>query len=140
MKLAKQQKEMYSLESEQSVLGSLLVKNDCFDEVSAIIHTEDFYIVHHKIIFNAISSLLHQGQPVDILTLEQKLKEEKNFQENGTLAYIAELVKNTPSATNAKLTLNSFQNTAAADNYIVWGSILLITRKNIVLYQNLTIF
>ncbi|HII3839955.1 TPA: replicative DNA helicase [Pasteurella multocida] len=102
MKLAKQQKEMYSLESEQSVLGSLLVKNDCFDEVSAIIHTEDFYIVHHKIIFNAISSLLHQGQPVDILTLEQKLKEEKNFQENGTLAYIAELVKNTPSAANAK--------------------------------------
>lgn len=104
MKEAKQSKpDMYSLESEQAVLGALLIKNDCFDEVSNIVQATDFYTVHHQIIFKAIFSLLSQGQAVDILTLEQKLKEAKNFQENtGILAYIAELVKNTPSAANAK--------------------------------------
>ena len=104
MKEAKQSKpDMYSLESEQAVLGALLIKNDCFDEVSNIVQATDFYTVHHQIIFKAIFSLLSQGQAVDILTLEQKLKEAKNFQENtGILAYIAELVKNTQSAANAK--------------------------------------
>ena len=98
-----QKPNMYSLESEQAVLGSLLVKNDCFDEVSSIIQAEDFYTVHHQIIYKAIASLLNQGQAADILTLEQKLKEAKNFQENiGIVAYIAELIKNTPSAANAK--------------------------------------
>ena len=74
-----QKPNMYSLESEQAVLGSLLVKNDCFDEVSSIIQAEDFYTVHHQIIYKAIASLLNQGQAADILTLEQKLKEVKNF-------------------------------------------------------------
>lgn len=37
-----QKPNMYSLESEQAVLGALLVKNDCFDEVSSIIQAEDF--------------------------------------------------------------------------------------------------
>lgn len=91
---------IYSPESEQAVLGSLLLRNDCFDEVQEIIQASDFYVVHHQMIYKAISALLNRGQSVDLLILEQQLKEAQCLAEVGGLAYLAELSKNTPSAAN----------------------------------------
>ena len=97
------QKAIYSLESEQAVLGSLLLKNDCFDEITGLLQAEDFYPWGHQCIFKAIATLLSKGQSADLITVEQELKKIEYAKDNdGTFAYIAEIAHTTPSVANIK--------------------------------------
>ncbi|WP_392562220.1 replicative DNA helicase [Orbus sturtevantii] len=90
----------YSIEVEQSVLGSLLINNDQIDN-AADLAIDDFQKPQHKIIFNAIKLLIDQGKSADIVTVSESLTDVQLTQCGG-LAYIAELSKNTPSTLNFK--------------------------------------
>ncbi|WP_281279616.1 DnaB-like helicase N-terminal domain-containing protein, partial [Actinobacillus porcinus] len=81
--------ENYSMEAECAVIGSLLLDNELWDEVSPIISTQNFYFAAHKIIFTTITKMLSANTPVDLLTLERTLQEEKKLNEVGGLAYLA---------------------------------------------------
>ncbi|MBN6077304.1 replicative DNA helicase [Aggregatibacter actinomycetemcomitans] len=90
---------VYSAEAEAAVLGSLIIKNDTFDEISTLVCADDFFSYIHKIIFEGIVHLLQLGKPVDILTLEQHFKDKELIDEFG-FAYLAQIVDTTPSAAN----------------------------------------
>ena len=90
---------VYSAEAEAAVLGSLIIKNDTFDEISTLVCADDFFNYIHKIIFEGIVHLLQLGKPVDILTLEQYFKDKELIDEFG-FAYLAQIVDTTPSAAN----------------------------------------
>ena len=59
-----------SIDSEQSVLGGLLLHNDSWDRVVNIVSTNDFYQASHRIIYDAIVTLLEHDKPADILTVK----------------------------------------------------------------------
>ncbi|HBW06621.1 MAG TPA: replicative DNA helicase, partial [Gammaproteobacteria bacterium] len=63
-----------SLESEQSVLGGLLLHNEAWEQVADALTADDFYNASHRLIFNAISLLLEHDNPADILTVKERLK------------------------------------------------------------------
>lgn len=90
----------YSLDVEQSVLGSLLINNNQIDN-AVDISVDDFHLPQHQIIFNAIKTLIDQGKVADIVTVSESLTEAQLTQCGG-LAYLAELSKNTPSSLNFK--------------------------------------
>lgn len=89
-----------SVEAEGAIIGGLLLDNATFDEIATIVTADDFYLMQHKAFFEAVSHLLQMNVPVDILTLEQYLKDKKLMQELGGFAYLGQIVKNTPSAAN----------------------------------------
>ena len=89
-----------SVEAEGAIIGGLLLDNAMFDEIATIVTADDFYLMQHKAFFEAVSHLLQMNIPVDILTLEQYLKDKKLMQELGGFAYLGQIVKNTPSAAN----------------------------------------
>ena len=89
-----------SVEAEGAIIGGLLLDNAMFDEIATIVTADDFYLMQHKAFFEAVSYLLQMNVPVDILTLEQYLKDKKLMQELGGFAYLGQIVKNTPSAAN----------------------------------------
>jgi replicative DNA helicase len=89
-----------SIEAEQGVLGSLLLGFP-FDEVSAVLHGDDFYQPQHRLIFIAVGNLAAQGSKADIITVSERLDAKNRLSEAGGLAYLAELAKNTPSVSNA---------------------------------------
>jgi len=62
-----------SIDSEQSVLGGLLLHNDSWDKVVNIISTNDFYQASHRIIYEAIVTLLEHDKPADILTVKEQV-------------------------------------------------------------------
>ena len=62
-----------SVESEQSVLGGLLIHNDSWDQVADLVIETDFYEPNNKIIFSAISTLINHEKPADILTVKEQL-------------------------------------------------------------------
>jgi replicative DNA helicase len=89
-----------SLDSEQSVLGGLLLHNDAWDQVADIVTQVDFYNAAHQIIFEAISTLLQHDQPADILTVKEQVKKMGNEDTIGGFTYLAQIAENTPSISN----------------------------------------
>ena len=67
-----------NIEAEQSVIGSILVTNEIFDEISLIISNTNFYDPMHQKIYNAIESLIYKGMLANPITLKNYFKDEKD--------------------------------------------------------------
>ena len=67
-----------NIEAEQSVIGSILVSNEIFDEISTIISSANFYDPMHEKIFSAIESLIYKGMLANPITLKSYFKDEKD--------------------------------------------------------------
>ncbi|WP_435633395.1 replicative DNA helicase [Carnimonas bestiolae] len=89
----------HSIEAEQSVIGGLMLDNSCWDEVHELVTPDAFYRTEHRQIFKAMESLLGGQQPVDVVTVSEKLGDD-TLEKVGGLAYLAELARNTPSTSN----------------------------------------
>ncbi len=90
----------HSLEAEQSVLGGLMLEEAAWDKIADVLTAEDFYRHDHRLIFQAISELVANQQPVDVVTVSEHLESQGRLEEAGGLAYLGALAKNTPSAAN----------------------------------------
>lgn len=90
----------HSVEAEQSVLGGLMLDNDRWDDVATQISAQDFFISAHRTIYSHMQTLVEQGNPIDLITLNESLEQQEQLEQVGGFAYLAELSKNTPSAAN----------------------------------------
>ena len=64
------------MESEQSILGSILLDKDAIITVSETINPDDFYKEAHKIIYEAMIKLSNKSEPIDLITLTEELKKQ----------------------------------------------------------------
>ena len=67
-----------NIEAEQSVIGSILLTNEIFDEVSLIISNKNFYDTVHKKIFEALEKLIYGGLLANPITLKNYFEKEKD--------------------------------------------------------------
>lgn len=91
-----------SLEAEQSVIGSVILDRDAILTASEILTKEDFYHQQYGILFEAVTELFNSGQPVDLVTLQNKLKEKNVPPEISSLEYMGGLVTAVPTSANVK--------------------------------------
>ncbi len=89
-----------NLEAEQSVLGSILLKDNVFGNVLEIIQPEDFYSPAHRIIYDSMITLFEKNDPHDIITLTNHLKDQNRLDEVGGAAYLASLTSIVPVTAN----------------------------------------
>ncbi|MWJ27588.1 replicative DNA helicase [Halomonas sp. ZH2S] len=92
----------HSLEAEQSVLGGLMLDNQAWDNVSDRLVADDFYRYEHRLVFNVMTYMAEAGQPLDVVTLSEALEARDQLDTVGGLAFLAELARNTPSASNIR--------------------------------------
>lgn len=96
----------HSTEAEQSVLGGLMLsipgKDSAWDLVSDVITPSDFYRADHRILFEAMAGLVAAEQPIDVITVAEKLQGIGELERVGGLPYLAELAENTPSVSNIR--------------------------------------
>ncbi|MGY4674326.1 replicative DNA helicase [Ursidibacter arcticus] len=90
----------HSLEAEQAVLGAIMLNNEQWDNVAERVQSTDFYNYAHKLIYEQMIELVRNHQPIDLITLDQALKNKGILEDIGGFAYLAELSKNTPSVAN----------------------------------------
>lgn len=95
-----------SLEAEQSVIGSMIMDQDAIVTAMEILLQEDFYHKQYGILFDAMIELYSSGQPVDLVTLQNKLKEKDVPQEVSSLEFVGELVRAVPTSANVKYYCN----------------------------------
>ena len=67
-----------NIEAEQSVIGSILVSNEIFDDISTIISNSNFYDPMHQKIFSAIENLIYKGMLANPITLKNYFENEKD--------------------------------------------------------------
>ena len=67
-----------NIEAEQSVIGSILVTNEIFDEINTIISSNNFYDPMHEKIYNAIENLIYKGMLANPITLKNYFEKEKD--------------------------------------------------------------
>ena len=82
------------------MLGGLMLDNDRMDEILSIVRADDFYRSAHRIVFDAISTLSSDNEPVDVVTVSEWLDNADQLQGAGGLAYLVSLVQNTPNTGN----------------------------------------
>jgi replicative DNA helicase len=98
-----QKKMPYSLDAEQSVLGSIIIDPECFDDVAQIVKVDDFYLEIHREIYSAMMDFKMQSKPVDVITLVNSLVSNGVYEDEGSArAYIKLLVDIIPSSANVK--------------------------------------
>jgi replicative DNA helicase len=100
--LARIKMQPHSLEAEQSVLGGLLLSADGWDSVAEEVTAPDFYRPGHRLIFRQIHILAEALEPIDVITVADKLEASGDLEAAGGLSYLAELAQNTPSASNIR--------------------------------------
>jgi replicative DNA helicase len=100
--IARIKMQPHSLEAEQSVLGGLLLSADGWDSVAESVIASDFYRPDHRLIFRQIAKMADALEPVDVITLADKLQASGDLEAAGGLPYLAELAQNTPSASNIR--------------------------------------
>ena len=88
-----------SLEAEQSVLGAILIDNDSANFLTDLT-PNDFFSDKNGLIFKTAMSMISDGLPVDVITLDAELGKRGLSEETGGLAYLIDLQQNTPSAAN----------------------------------------
>lgn len=91
-----------SIPSEQAVLGSIMLRKEAMHEVEGVISPDSFYVEKNKKIFKAMLDLSLKNEPIDMLSLSTKLKEQKLLEQIGGNQYLAEIVNTVPSSTNVK--------------------------------------
>ena len=82
-----------NIEAEQSVIGSILVSNDIFDDVSPIINYTKFYDPIHQKIFLAIENLISKGMLANPITLKNYFENDKNLIELEGHEYLVKITK-----------------------------------------------
>lgn len=92
----------HSEEAEKSVLGSMLMDRDAIVEAEDILVKEDFYQRQYGILFEAMVELYQEGKPVDLITLQDKLKEKDVPEALSSLDFFRELVDIVPTSTNVR--------------------------------------
>ena len=101
-----------NIEAEQSLLGCLLLDKESVYKVVDILNSEDFYNNANKEIFSAMLELFNGQQPIDIITLSNRLEEKKVLQEIGGRSYLAQLSNTVATSANTIYYANLIQKKA----------------------------
>ena len=92
----------HSIEAEQSVVGAMLMDKDAITAASEMISGSDFYQSAYGIIFDSMVELFNEGKPVDLITLQERLREKDVPPEIASLDFVRDLVTAVPTSANVK--------------------------------------
>ena len=89
-----------SIEAEQSVLGSILLDKKAIVKIADILHADDFYRDVHKIVYQTMLELFEKNEPIDIMSVSNRLEEKDLLEKIGGSSYLTDLVNFVPTAAN----------------------------------------
>ena len=95
-----------SLEAEQSVIGAMIMDREAIVIASETLTKDDFYQQSYGVIFESMVELYNEGQPVDVVTLQNRLREKNVPPEISSMEFVGGLVLAVPTSANVKYYAN----------------------------------
>jgi len=90
-----------AIDAEKALLGSIMLKPDCMYDVSDVVSSDSFYVEKHRVIYAAIKDLFAKSDPIDVLSVSERLKANKELERIGGRSYLADLSNEVPASANA---------------------------------------
>ena len=91
----------HSIEAEQAVLGAVLLDREAIISASEFVNPEDFYKDSHREVYRAAVELFDRGEPVDLVTLSEQLRQKNLLEAVGGMAFLTDLSSSVPTIANA---------------------------------------
>lgn len=91
-----------AIDLEEAVIGAMLIDNSAINQVIDILQPQSFYKTQHQLIYEAIKQLFAESEPVDMLTVANKLRQEGNMEAAGGDYYLVQLSQRVSSAANSE--------------------------------------
>lgn len=117
----------HNLEAEQACLGSLLIDKDAIIRIADIISPDDFYSDKHKLVYQAMQDIYNQHDPIDIVSIANKLTEREVLEGVGGRSFLVSLTTVVPSAANVVSYANIVQRKATLRRLITAAHEILKT-------------
>lgn len=92
----------HSIEAEQSVVGAMILDRDAVTVATEMLSAEDFYQKQYSILFEAMAELYSEGKPIDLITLQNRLKEKDVPPEISSLEFVRDMITTVPTSANVK--------------------------------------
>ena len=92
----------HSIEAEQSVIGSMIIDREAIVVASEIVTGDDFYNKQYGVVFETMVELYESGRPVDMVTLQDKLKEKDVPSEVSSLEFVRDIITAVPTSANIR--------------------------------------
>ena len=92
----------HSIEAEQSVIGSMIIDREAIVVASEIVTGDDFYNKQYGVVFETMVELNESGRPVDMVTLQDKLKEKDVPSEVSSLEFVRDIITAVPTSANIR--------------------------------------
>ena len=92
----------HSIEAEQSVIGYMLMGREDIMAASEILTSDDFYQHQYGVIFDAMVELFNEGKPVDLVTLQNRLREKDVPPEISSMEFVRDLLNAVPTSANVR--------------------------------------
>lgn len=92
----------HNKEAEQSVIGAMLMDRDVISDIADLLSREDFYNNQYGILYETMVELYNEGKPVDLVTLNERLRMKNIPEEICSPTFIAEIISAVPTSANAK--------------------------------------
>ena len=92
----------HSIESEQAVLGAIMLRADAIHDVIDMLVPAAFYSEKHRMVYKAMLDLSNKSEPIDLVSVSAKLEEKKELEAMGGRPYLIDLTNTVPAATNIK--------------------------------------
>ena len=102
-----------ALDLEEAVLGALMLEKDGIITVQEYLTADAFYSEQHRIVFKAIEELATELKPIDLLTVTEKLKQQRQLKAVGGAQFLAKLTQKVASASNLE-----FHSTIVAQKFV----------------------
>ena len=112
----------YDHAAEDAVLGGLLIDGDALHRVMPIIKAEDFHRARNRFCFEACTAVSQLGNAVDQITVARELQQRDRLDQVGGLAYLGQLIANTPTSVNVEYYAGIVADTAAKRRIIDAGN------------------
>ena len=92
----------HSIEAEQSVIGAMIMDREAVTVASEMLSVEDFYQKQYGILFEAMTELYSENKPIDLITLQNRLKEKDVPPEISSLEFVRDMITTVPTSANVK--------------------------------------
>ena len=92
----------HSIEAEQSVIGSMLMDREAIITASEIVTADDFYQHQYGVMYESMVELFNEGKPVDLVTLQNRLREKDVPPEISSMEFVRDLLNAVPTSANVR--------------------------------------
>lgn len=110
------------LDAEKSLLGAIMIDGEAIFKVADIVVEDNFYSLEHQLIYKAMRELYEQNKPIDVVTLSDQLKKNKELKKVGGTARLAELANDTLSSANVTTYASIVKEMATRRRLITLGA------------------